>query len=144
MGDMEREKTIHLDRRSKSGDRARQELERRKRERTLVETTLKREKTFAQRAQDESMVNLASQLELEAKGTRITIIYMCSVAITLYKTLCFNNLDVELNNQRSSIVSQPAVPERENTEDAIKVGTDDAVETADPFKLMRYSHSKLF
>ena len=71
MGDMEREKTIHLDRRSKSGDRARQELERRKHERTLVENTLKREKTFAQRAQEESMVNLASQLELEAKGTRI-------------------------------------------------------------------------
>ena len=47
-------------------------------------------------------------------------------------------LTFEINDQRSSIVNQPAVPERENTEEAIKLGTDDKIESSDPIKLMRF------
>lgn len=45
-----------------------------KRERTIVaENTMRREKTFAERAQNESMVTLASQLEVEAKDMDNTL-----------------------------------------------------------------------
>ena len=67
--DGERAKTMIINKRDKSKERVKARVEKLQRERTIVaENNLRREKTFAERAQNESMETLATQLESEAKG----------------------------------------------------------------------------
>ena len=64
------ENFLHLSR-SKSRDKAKERVERLKRERTIVQENLRREKTFAERSATESMEKLADRLQTEANGIDI-------------------------------------------------------------------------
>ena len=72
-------------RRSKSRDKAKERVERLKRERTILQENLRREKTFAERSETESMEQLADKLQTEANG-KILSNFIISIKIyNIYK-----------------------------------------------------------